>query len=65
MGDHVSSPAYEVTTDGGEATVVTAGALIDAWGERIPELAAKVLDLQNGMSVKVFNRPEIIVRRIR
>lgn len=59
------SPLYEVTVEGEPARRLTAEALIEAWGESVPDLAARALDLSLGSGVMVSQNPDVAVRRIR
>lgn len=58
-------PLYEVTVDGGEATAVTASALMEAWRENAPQGAARALDLAVGSQAVIMESPLVIVRRLR
>lgn len=60
------TPLYEIAVDDDEQpTLLSAEALIEAWGPNVPDLAARVFDLPVGSSTIVFRNPEVLVRRIR
>lgn len=56
---------YEVTVDGEAATIVTAEALIEAWGDSVPDLVARALELAVASSATLLSRPCVVVRRVR
>lgn len=58
-------PLYEMDVDEEDATITTASAIIDAWKHNVPDLAARVLDLQPGQEIIVFKSPQVVVRRLR
>lgn len=61
----MTSPLFQVTVDVGEATLCTGEDLIDAWSHAVPDAAARSLDLNVGSTTKVFENPDVVVRRVR
>lgn len=60
----MTSPLYEITVDGEDATVATAEALMDAWAENAPEGVARALDLRVHRVATVCDEPCVRLRRV-
>lgn len=56
---------YVVIVDREEPVVASASAIIEAWENNVPDVAARVLDLQPGQEITVYKSPEVVVRRVR
>lgn len=55
---------YEVTVDDDEPTLIAVGALVEAWEESLPEVAARILAMPVGAVTQVMDMPLIRVHRL-
>jgi len=58
-------PLYVMRVGGADPTITTASAIIDAWEHNVPDVAARVLDLEPGQEITVFKSPVVVVHRLR
>lgn len=58
-------PIYEITVDDELPAFATIEALMEAWGDTVPELVAGILELPLGLITCVMDFPSVKVRRIR
>jgi hypothetical protein len=55
---------YEVSVEDEAPTLIAVGALVEAWEESLPDIAARILEMPIGAVVQVMDMPLIRVHRL-